>query len=271
MNAAGPGLPGEDFQNVRDRQSEKPLILMYHRVTEVADADRYALSARDFGRQMRHLRDGRYSVIALPQLIEWCRGVASIPDRSIVITFDDGFLDTYEYAGPVLKDLGFSATFFVITDLIGKTNTWMTGQNVPVANLMDWREVDDLKKRGFEIGSHTANHRDLTEISPKDAREEIERSKNTLEDRLGGAVKFFAYPYGRYGERERKLVKEAGYWAACATSPGFVVPMMDCHKLNRMEVRGTDSLRRFSRKVRFGFERFTSADLIRYYISRLRA
>jgi peptidoglycan/xylan/chitin deacetylase (PgdA/CDA1 family) len=249
----------------------KPLILMYHRVAELSAVERYTVSPRQFSRQMRFLGEHDYHVIALATLMDWFTGKASLPERSVVLTFDDGFMDTYEQACPVLRERGFTAVFFMITGLLGKTNRWMTAEGYPSARLMDWREVENLRRDGFEIGSHTATHRDLTETNPAEAKFEIEDSKRMLEDRLGGAIDFFAYPYGRYSEDTRELVRQAGYRAACATAPGFVDRNQDDFCLTRVEVAGGDSLRAFAHKVAFGFNRFTCADLACYYARRIAA
>jgi peptidoglycan/xylan/chitin deacetylase (PgdA/CDA1 family) len=220
---------------------------------------------------MRYLREHDYHVINLATLMGWFAGQTLLTERSIVISFDDGFLDTFEYACPVLREHGFTATFFMISGLLGKTNSWMTAQGHPRTRLMDWREIESLTSDGFEVGSHSETHRDLTVISPADAKKEIESSKRTLEDRLGVPVKFFAYPFGRYDDTARQLVRDAGYRAACATAPGFLTRDADNYRLCRLEIAGTDSVRAFSRKVMFGVNKFTNSDLIRYYAGRVAA
>ena len=111
----------------------------------------------------------------------------------------------------------------------------------------------------------------MTELSLDDAQAEIADSKKMLQDRLGVPVDFFAYPYGRFGESARQLVQAAGYRAACATAAGFITPDADPFRLCRVEVAGTDSLRRFKQKLEFGYNKFTSADLLRYYTRRVAA
>lgn len=249
----------------------KPLILMYHRVAALNAVERYTVSPKQFARQMRFLRERKYHVINLATLVDWFAGKTSLAERSVVVTFDDGFLDTYEQACPVLREHGFTATFFMISGLLGKNNSWMMAQDYPSTPLMDWREVASLQRAGCEIGSHTATHRDLTEIALDDAEGEIADSKRMLEDRLGAPVDFFAYPYGRFGDSARQLVQAAGYRAACATAAGFITPDADPYRLCRVEVAGTDSLRGFKHKLEFGFNKFTSADLLRYYVRRVAA
>ena len=249
----------------------KPLILMYHRIAELNAVDRYTVSPHQFSRQMHYLRKHGYEVVSLSAMVDWLTANAALGERSVAVTFDDGYLDTFRHACPVLRENGFCATFFVISGLLGKTNSWMTGQGDCSTPLMNWREVETLRCEGFEIGSHTVTHRDLTAISPAAARHELEISKRMLEDRLRAPVSLFAYPYGRYDDYISQLVRDADYRAACVTAPGFVTPDADRHQLPRLEVAGTDSLQAFARKVKFGFNKFTGIDLMRYYGRRLAA
>jgi len=246
----------------------KPLILMYHRVATLSGVERYTVFPAQFSRQMRYLREHDYHVIKLATLTDWFADKTSLMERSIVVSFDDGFLDTYEYACPILREQGFSATFFIISGLMGKSNSWMTAQGDRRNQLMDWRETSSLLSDGFEIGSHSVTHHDLTRLSRADAKVQIESSKRALEDRLGVPVQFFAYPYGRHVYGTRELVRDAGYIAACATAPGFIKQEADQYKLCRMEVAGTDSLSAFARKLKFGFNNITNSDLTRYYVGR---
>lgn len=247
----------------------KPLILMYHRVAALSVIERYTVFPAQFSRQMRYLREHDYNVINLATLTDWFAGRTPLVERSVVISFDDGFMDTYEHACPVLRENGFSATFFLISGLLGKTNSWMTSEGHPKTQLMGWREVERLRIDGFEVGSHSETHRDLIGLSLADAKREIDSSKRTLEDHLGVAVEFFAYPYGRYGDAVRQLVRDAGYRAACATAPGFVTQDADSYQLCRVEIAGTDSLRAFARKMKFALNEFTNIDLFRYYAGRV--
>lgn len=247
----------------------KPLILMYHRVAKLDAVERYTVSPIKFAEQMRYLHEHDYRVINLTSLMDWFAGKVDLAEGSVVVTFDDGFLDTYEQAAPVLREHNFIATFFMISGLMGKNNSWMTAEGYPSTPLMDWREAANLQRMGCEIGSHTASHRDLTEIGVDDAQSEIADSKKILEDHLGTPVEFFAYPYGRFGDSARQLVEAAGYRAACATAAGFITREADHFRLCRIEVAGDDTLSRFKHKLEFGFNKFTTTDLLRYYARRV--
>jgi peptidoglycan/xylan/chitin deacetylase (PgdA/CDA1 family) len=124
------------------------------------------------------------------------------PD-SIAITFDDGWIDNYTCAAPLLRKLAIPATFFVVAACADSGRM----------NSDHWRE---LSAQGFTIGSHTRTHPDLTRVSDDAAREEIAGSKADIERALGMTVDFLAYPGGAFNTRVAALAREAGYRAACS-------------------------------------------------------
>ena len=246
-------------------------ILMYHLIAAVERTDRYTVSAREFERQMFSLRDMGYQVISLDEAI---RNLAK-PEpsiNSVCVTFDDGFHDTFVCAAPVIEKLRYPATFFLLSGLMGGTNTWLSETDAKSRHrLLGWSEAKDLLKAGFEIGSHTVSHPVLTQISPARAVEEIGKSKRVLEAKLEGPVRYFAYPYGQFDDRIRDMVQSAGYEAACSTLSGFANEDNDLYALRRIEIFGGDSLRVFRRKLKFGANEMSSFDVARYYARRVLA
>ncbi|HQI50235.1 MAG TPA: polysaccharide deacetylase family protein [bacterium] len=195
------------------------MILLYH---HVAPADRIPAAAdrvRDEGWQFTHspaafewqlkeLRRRHYEFISLGQLLDEIRARNRERPGSVVVTFDDGWRDNYEFALPVLKGLGITATFFVTT-----AHLRPGGQD---PKRMGLPELRHLVQAGFTIGAHSRSHPDLARISPEAAREEIAGSKADLESALGIAVDFFAYPGGAFNATVARLTQEAGYRAACS-------------------------------------------------------
>lgn len=244
---------------------------MYHMVRETDDPKekRYCCYPTAFKRQMAHLKMTGYQVIGLDDLINCIKNGTTLPQKSIAITFDDGFADNYENAFPVLKEHGFTATMFIVSRLVGKTNEWMQEEGFPARKLLGWEKLKDMSENGITIGSHTRTHPSLIDIEVGSARQEILNSKPELEDALGKPVRYFAYPYGRFNQQIEELVAEAGYLGACSTRSGFNSAHVSPFALRRIEVYGTDTLWNFILKLKFGTNEDNWALPLRYYYSRI--
>ncbi len=192
-------------------------ILAYHRIVdELPQDDFYEICIRRelFERQMRTLAADGYTTLSLEAASRLMRGRAPIPEKSFVLAFDDGYLDTFELAVPTLREVGFTATVFVVAGLVGRRSLWDAGKCC-TAPLMGWAHLEQLLRWGFSIGSHTVTHPELRYLRPDDARYEIEHSRRVLEDRLGVPITTFCYPFGQWDETSYRLVRAAGYAAAC--------------------------------------------------------
>jgi len=247
-------------------------ILMYHRVSETDNPveRRYCCPPKSFRRQMHLLRLLGYCPIALDDFIEYTAGKKSLNPKSLVITLDDGYKDTYTHAYPILKEYGFPATVFLISNLIGRTNEWAQERGFPRRDLLDWPQIREMATDGVFFGSHTLSHVPLTEVSRETMIREIRDSKKALEETLGKPVNFFAYPYGKLNQEVKSVVLQTGFRAACSADPGFNRKGTDPHILRRIDIYGTDSLFHFILKIRFGSNQMSAFDLIMYYLSRLR-
>lgn len=194
-------------------------ILMYHavlpgsRTDAVEDPNGIVVSTRRFAEQMETLDRLGLRGVSVAELVT-ARERAE--ERGLVgISFDDGYAGLLETAGPVLCGLGFSATTFVVAGRLGGVNEW---DEAPRLRLADADEVRAMAAAGWEIGSHSLSHRDLSGDDSWVARE-IRESRSVLEE-LAGSVLGFCYPYGRDGECAAGCVRDAGYEYACAHKPG---------------------------------------------------
>lgn len=188
-----------------------PSILYYHRVAPDL-SPHVGVSPEIFSRQMEFLKKIGLRGVPLKEGIK-----SKDVKNTCIITFDDGYLDNYEYAAPILETFGFRATIFCVSGKIGKVTDWTKDPLWGGIPLMDAAEVRELNQRGFEIGSHTRTHCDLGILSREDplqARREIFDSKTEIEDLLGDSVVSFCYPYGTYTDDSVEWVKEAGYQTA---------------------------------------------------------
>jgi peptidoglycan/xylan/chitin deacetylase (PgdA/CDA1 family) len=241
---------------------------MYHRVGDNSAEAEFSVSTRSFERQMRAIKTLSYHVVELDEIMAALDGKAVLPEKSIAITFDDGFRDTLENAEPVLRSLGYAATFFLVSRLMGGTNAWMVGEKYSRADLMSWTDARELSRQGFTIGSHSRTHRSLNQLRDAEINDEVEGSKRDLEDKLGTTVRYFAYPYGHLDNRSRNAVERAGYAAACSTRSGFNNSSTDRYGLRRLEINRRDSMRMFLRSLTFGQNHMRMTQELRYYFRR---
>jgi peptidoglycan/xylan/chitin deacetylase (PgdA/CDA1 family) len=227
-------------------------ILFYHRVA--AGRDELAVSPRSFSQQMDFLASQSYNVVDVVEAVDLLRN-GSLRARTVGLSFDDGFLDVAEHALPVLAGHGFRATVFVAPAVVDGS-AWIDGyrrdHHPPI---LDWDDIGELDRDGtLRFEAHSLTHPNLTALDEHVARLEIDRSKSALEDRLGRPVQAFAYPSGLFGERERRLVDEAGYRMAVSCEPGVNWPETDRLALRRRQIDARDSLLDFRAKVGGGHD-----------------
>ncbi len=157
-------------------------------------------------------------------------------EQGVAITFDDGFQNLYRNALPVLGRYSFPATVFLVSDFCGRDSGWPSQPaDIERRPLLHWSEIKAMSAAGIAFGSHTRTHADLTTVPDDVAEEEIATSKKAIEDTTGQAVDMFAYPYGAYNEKVRRMAQRH-FALACSTKLGFAVPGDDCFSLERIEM-----------------------------------
>ena len=187
-----------------------PLILMYHRVAEVAE-NPLCVTPRRFAEQMTWLKQHGLRGVGVGTLIDAMR---TGRQRGLVgITFDDGYVNLVEAALPELLRHGFSATMFICSGLLGGTSNW---DDVPAWPLMSADQVRELSAAGMEIGSHTITHLRMVDADPDQLKAEVSESRTTLGELVGAPIRGFAYPYGSMDKVAQRAVRDAGYDYACA-------------------------------------------------------
>jgi peptidoglycan/xylan/chitin deacetylase (PgdA/CDA1 family) len=162
----------------------------------------------------------------------------AIPKRSVVITIDDGYSSAYHIAYPILKQYGFTAVLFIYTDYIGVSES-----------AMNWDQLREMKANGFEVGSHTLSHVDLTkkrvdeshQVYLERVREELVASKQIIDKELQQNTMSLAYPFGRYNETVLKLSDQAGYKIGVTVKKGGNPFFADPLVLDRNQVLKTDT------------------------------
>jgi peptidoglycan/xylan/chitin deacetylase (PgdA/CDA1 family) len=189
-----------------------PSVLCYHRVGGPLELGVTRVGRSVFARQMRALARWGWSTLTLGEFAQhWQRGVVPSGNQ-VLLTFDDGYASLAEHAYPVLADLGFTATTFVITDYVGRANTWDVRYTWRRLRHLDWPTIERWTERGFDFASHGAAHRRLTWLDDAAAADELKRSREALVGRLGaGAGHAIAYPFGAADKRVERLAAAAGY------------------------------------------------------------
>lgn len=225
-------------------------VLMYHKVSP-SRKEKYRISPEKFTSQMEYLSKKGYQTISPDDLLEFVRQKRTLPERSVLIAFDDGYKDNFTYAYPILKRYKFQATIFLVTQYIGKKNGWSDGSE----EMLSWEEIEEMKREGFSFGSHTHTHPNLLELPRDKVLSEIRDSKRILEERLEETISFFAYPYGKFNSQIEEIVKEAGYSGAFSTLPGTNGRNEDPFLLRRILIRGYDTKLHFILNLKLGRSR----------------
>ena len=211
-------------------------ILMYHSIGYAVDGDSYGIYSIDksnFCTQMNQIAEmSGVNVVALGD----CIGNSS----DVVITFDDGFRDTYEDAVPILLDFKFPFTVFISPRLIESNDK----------RYLDRKTLLELSKiKNCNIGAHGYSHCHLTECSDKKLQNELEDSKAWLEDLLSIPVNTMSYPHGAVDLRVRDAVQSAGYSIAASSQPGANLDTVDRLKLSRTDIWSIDDAKIFEQKM----------------------
>jgi len=181
-------------------------VLAYHSLDPDRFPNKLAISPGLFRKQMLWIRQDRCQVIGLEACAKegWKE---SFWERKTAITFDDGYLDNYRHAFPILKECGFAGAFFVTVEDVGKEG------------FMTWDMLREMAAvPGIEIGSHSLEHKPLSEMPEKEARTALVLSKKILEEKLGREIRGISYPCGSFNEGVIEMARSAGYAYGCAAS-----------------------------------------------------
>ncbi len=198
-------------------------VLNYHKIDDIDNP--LAVTPAEFAEQVGYLADNGYHTITPDQLMGYLKYGRALPDKPILITFDDGYRDNYANAYPILKKHGFTATIFLVTDLVGNDDRFLT-----------WDEAREMHKNGFVFGSHTVSHLPLTTLDPEQIAGELAASAAEIERQLGARPRYFAYPTGAYNLKIEELVRQSGYRAAFTIRYGQVGLESDPYALERIPI-----------------------------------
>lgn len=190
------------------RAAEHATIILYHHVSE-STPESTSVAPAIFRQHLDHLRDEGFNVMPLPELLDALNERRQIPDKSIAITFDDGYISIFDTAFPILQEYGFPFTLFVNTQPL----------NDKMAGYMSWAQVKQMGEAGVTIANHMENHPHMVDsLAGEDGaardqrlREELLRAQARIEAETGQNHKFIAYPYGEYDLANKAMLKDLGF------------------------------------------------------------
>lgn len=204
-------------------------ILGYHRIGPRRADHVPTVTAEAFERQLSLLARWRYQVLAFEEIVDRMESGQPMPRHSTVITFDDGYEETYTIAWPLLRRFGFPAIVFV------------TPAEVGLKGFATWQQIRQMAQDGFTIGSHTMHHSVIPITAEDKLVEEIAGSKHAIERELGKPVKILSYPIGGYTEEAQAIARQAGYRAACTTNRATSYAMLDPFAIRRIKITDRDA------------------------------
>ena len=224
--------------NISGKKTEYQVpILVYHSIGPVQNKKglqlketktqaHYRVNTEMFEKQMKYFSDNGYHPISFATYVNSLKDDTKLPEKTVVLTFDDGWKTQYKYAVPILEKYNFTATFFIVTSYInGNYNAYM-----------NWDNLKDLVAHNFDIESHTENHLILTKINSQKLITELTDSKKTLEDKLAIKVIALAYPNYVQNQNVRDVVKSSGYIGARAGWTKFNNSIDYIYQLKSQEV-----------------------------------
>lgn len=230
-------------------------ILMYHQVgffTRPAHHRANFCHVERFQQQMQWLKRLHCPVISMDRAVAGLRGEQPLPPRAMVMTFDDGYENFYEYALPVLQEYQFPALVYVVSGSLGEMAAWLEPAGLPPTRLMSAARVRELRRAGIYIGSHTVTHPRLSELPANEVRRELKDSKQALEDVLGEPVNHLCYPYGSHKLETMHAAAESGYLTATTCVRAIAKPGDDLLALPRQAIHYGDGPFRFLRRILIG-------------------
>ena len=244
------------LKRIRSRSREPRIpILMYHSVSEgrqegVRPYYETTTSSQVFAEHMKFLHENEYSVIDFGYVARCLKRGKRIEQKTVVITFDDGFHDFYTQAFPVLQRYRFSATVFLPTGFIRNVRRSFSGKEC-----ITWNEVRELHGKGVTFGSHTVTHPRLSLLELQHVEFELKHSKERIQNEIGEPIDSFSYPFAfpeedkHFTANLRVLMQSVGYNNGVTTTIGTITPADNLLFLKRIPINSFDDLPLFRAKL----------------------
>ncbi|HOX22467.1 MAG TPA: polysaccharide deacetylase family protein [Elusimicrobiales bacterium] len=239
-------------------------VLMYHKIGTPPHGSKLRslwVSPENFRKQVSWLLLHGFKTVTFSDLAAHAHSDTPLPEKPVLITFDDGYKNNIQLAFPILSELGAKGNIFLVHDTIGTHNAWHDPESESWVPMLTWDEIRQMLASGvMDFGSHTMTHANLTKVSLDSAAWEMRESKARLEDKLGREMACFAYPYGAgaFVPDIRKRALEAGYLFDFSVRQGIAPWPWDRNSgpLKRLFIRGDDLMLDFSLQLTRGKSRF---------------
>ena len=226
---------------------KKTRVLMYHSISEHIGKEKHnkwRVKPEDFEKQMNWFYKNNWKSFTISELVS----LDKIPEKSFVITFDDGFEDNFRNALTILQKYNFKATIYLVPNQ--KTNHWEEKNTSVLSNLLNNEQILQMQNSGLiEFGSHTLSHVNLSTITDEQLLNELKKSKEEVENIIKKECEAFAYPYGKFDEKIVSFVKEVGYKNATVVKRGLFEQNDDVFTIKRIGILGTESFFDFILKI----------------------
>lgn len=237
--------------------ADRLLVLTWHAIDVLPSV--ISMPPAAFRGQMEALAQRGLRGVSLAQAFEQREREGRFPHDAVVLTFDDGYLSVMNEGLPVLATHGFTATVFLASGLVGLSAAEARRRNPDLdRDLLDWRQAADLLQAGWEIGSHTVSHPDLTRLAPAARERELADARSQLEQALQAPVESLAYPYGRLDAGVRDAAARH-YRRACTTRLDRCGPATDPLRIDRIDMYYMQSARRFDKLLDGGLDHWLRA------------
>jgi peptidoglycan/xylan/chitin deacetylase (PgdA/CDA1 family) len=230
-------------------------ILMYHKVLLAPEATKHKIfvTQQQFAQHMQFLAKQNFTPITFKDYFAFRDGkknLENFPEKPIILTFDDAYINNLDNALPILKKYNFKAVLYALGDLQVQNNHWDVKYGEPAHQLMSPEQLKIMAASGIEIGAHSMTHANLVKLDHDACQREIVESKKNLEKLLGESVISFAYPYGNYNDSVKTLTQQAGFRCAVATDNGGLFLEDDLYAIFRVSIMPRDKYWQFWKKTR---------------------
>lgn len=230
-------------------------VLMYHKISE-NQADELTVMQKDFEEQLHYLKGQAYNFISLREFHESLQGKKTLPERPVLLTFDDAYVNNLQFAYPILKKLAVKAVIFLPVGHLGTVNTWDGGAE----KLMDFSQLRSFDPKIVEFALHSYDHKNFNAMTFDEIEADLKLCMETLSHEQIPFEKSLAYPYGAFPKKQTKqlemILERLGILSAFRIGNKINFNLRERFFINRVDIHGTDSLNVFKLKMKLGKIKF---------------